>query len=248
METKMDLLATTFGHWRKNAAEAERVLGKDKTHFFVDLYNDALEIQFALSDAYPKEELTSLLYADFTGLFKEINWLMVIFLAGNYPLLLGRLRFIWELVFRAVYADTYEQEEEADRAPPGATVDEKHWWLESEEGRLNWRSVILPILKRLFVAKDPNEIEEHFKPIWDILNCYVHPSATLRYDLIEESALLARDAFDEKLANKTLHYAGEVFELVWLAVIWRFPETKCQLLSKPNVFARCPRLRSVLKG
>jgi hypothetical protein len=163
----------------------------------VDIYNDALDIQFAISDAYPKQELTSLVYTDFMGVCKEIQWLHVMFLAGNYPLLLARLRFIWELVFRALYADTYEQHEETHREPPGLTVDEKHCWLENEEKRLNWGSVILPVLRKLFNASDAKEIEQSFKPAWDALNCYVHPSAVLRYELIEESSLLFRDAFDE---------------------------------------------------
>jgi hypothetical protein len=245
METETDLLGSIFVHWSQNAAETERVLGRDKAHFFVDIYNDALDIQFAISDGYPKQELTSLVYADFMGVCKEIHWLQVMFLAGNYPLLLARLRFIWELIFRALYADTYQQQQETQREPPGLTVDEKHWWLESEERTLNWRTVVLPILHRLFKAKDAKEIEQCFKPVWDALNCYVHPSGVLRYELIEESSLLFRDAFDENLANKSLHYAKEVIELVWVAVLWRFPKAKGRLLADPNKFS--PRVRSMLE-
>ena len=247
METETDLLGSIFGHWRQNAAETERLLGGDKADFFVDIYNDALDIQFAISDAYPKQELTSLVYADFMGVCKEIHWFHVMFLAGNYPLLLARLRFIWELIFRALYADTYEQQGGTHREPPGLTVDEKHWWLESKEKGLNWGSVILPILYKLFKAKDVKEIEECFKPVWDALNCYVHPSAVLRYELIDESSLLFRDAFDENLANKSLYYAKEIFELVWLAVLWRFPKAKVRLLANPSVFKKCPRVRSMLE-
>lgn len=247
MDTETDLLGLIFAHWRQNAAETKRILGGDKAHFFVDIYNDALDIQFAISDVYPKQERTSLVYADFMGVCKEIHWLHVMFLAGNYPLLLARLRFIWELIFRALYADTYEQQRETQREPPGPTVDKKHWWLESEERRLGWGSVMLPVLRKLFKATDMKEIEECFKPAWDALNCYVHPSAMLRYDLIEESSLLFRDAFDENLANKSLHYAKEIFELVWLAVLWRFPKAKSRLLADPNVFTKCPRVRSMLE-
>jgi len=165
---------------------------------------------------------------------------MVMFLAGNYPLLLGRLRFIWELVFRALEADCCEQES-------GPTVDDKHEWLARNEKSMGWRTPILPLLERLFPMDNQKEIENCFKPTWDTLNCYVHPSAILRDDLIEESGLLFRDAFDEKLANKALHYATEVFELVWLAVLWRFPKAKPRLLSDPNVFKKCPRVRAMLE-
>jgi hypothetical protein len=246
METETDLLGSIFGHWEQNAAETERILGKDKAHFFIDAYNDALDIQFAISDEYPKPELTSLVYADFMGVCKEIHWLHVMFVAGNYPLLLARLRFIWELIFRALYADIYEQPGDRHQEASSSTVDDKHWWLEDQESKLNWRSVILPILNKLFTAKDSKEIEDCFKPTWDTLNCYVHPSAILRHELIEESSLIVRDAVDENFANKALHYATEVIELVWLTVLWRFPKAKDRLLADPNVLRNCSRVRSLL--
>lgn len=252
MDARNELLDTLFDHWRENAREAEKVLGAEKAHFFVDVYNDALNIGIALSDCYPdkQELLTSMVYADFMGLCKEIHWLELMFLAGNYPLLLSRLRYDWEMIFRALYADTYEKEKDTDPEPPGPTLDEKHEWLGKleEQNRLNANTIIYPLLRQLLRANDPDEIEAYFRPLWKGLNAFVHPSATVRDRLVRESALLVRDGFDEELAKEALYYATEVFELIWLAVTALFPKTRPVLIADANTFRQCERLRHILVG
>ena len=155
-------------------------------------------------------------------------------------MLLGRLRFIWELIFRALYADICEQES-------GPTVDDKHEWLAASENRMGWPNLMLPVLRQVFAQDDEKAIRDCFKPIWETLNGYVHPSATLREDLIEDSGLLFRDAFDENLASKSLHYASQVFDLLWLAMLWRFPKAKARLLADANAFKRSPRVRPMIE-
>jgi hypothetical protein len=246
MNRETDLLGTIFDRWKGNAAFAEKVLGQEKASFFVDVYNDAFEVKSAISDAYPETEQTSLICFDLFGLLKETHWLMVMFLAGNYPLLMSRLRFIWELIFRSLYVETYQQDSEREPSEPGPTLDDKHQWLSENEEGLGWNNLILPLLKRMFSSENPKEIESEFKPIWDTLNGYVHPSTTVRGDLIEESMLLVRDAFDENLAKKAIEYATAVFEIVWLAVLARFPNAKTKLFSDPATFRHFPRLRAVL--
>jgi hypothetical protein len=54
--------------------------------------------------------------------------------------------------------------------------------------RLNWRSVIVTTLTRLFPASTPEEVESHFKPLWDRLNRSVYPSSDLSEKLTGESA------------------------------------------------------------
>src|SRR5947209_7866331 len=95
-------LSTLFGHWMAVAEETSRCLGEETAGLFVYLFNDALDILRAILGAYPEEErLHSLVFAEFTGLFKELNSLHVLFLSGNYPIVLSRLRFNWERLFRA---------------------------------------------------------------------------------------------------------------------------------------------------
>lgn len=67
-------------------------LGK-KAHVFIDVANDWLDINRAILDTYPGRQAWSFLLITFWGLFKEVTWLQFFFAAGNYPLVLSRLRF-----------------------------------------------------------------------------------------------------------------------------------------------------------
>jgi hypothetical protein len=242
-------LSTLFGHWRQIAEETSRRLGDETAHLFVYLYLDALEISGAICDAYPQDELLqSLVFFDFIGLLKELNWLHVLFVSSNYRLVLSQLRFNWERIFRARHADAYASENPGAADPPGPTLDEKHDWLTRREDKLTWKTLIAPTLARLFTPGVPGEIETHFKPLWDRLNRCVHPSGELREKLVGESTLHALDAFDEAWARETHADATEVFELIWLAVLSQFPAAVPALLADPDTFRACSRLRAVLEA
>jgi hypothetical protein len=178
---------------------------------------------------------------------KELHWLHVLFLSGNYPIVLSRLRFNWERLFRARYADTFVKENPGAPDVPGPTLDDKHDWLMQREDSLRWKTLMAPTLARLFAAGAPGEAEAHFRPLWDRLNRCVHPSGELREKLMGESILHARDAFDEAWARETLSDATEVFGLVWLAVLSRFPAAVPALLADPHTFKAIPQLRAVLE-
>jgi len=244
-----DFLSTLFGYWRGVADDTICCLGEDMANLFVYLYGDALDVLGAILDAYPEEErLHSLVFAEFTGVFKELHWLHALFVCGNYRLVLSQLRFNWERLFRARYAAVYAEEHPNATDGPGPIMDDKHDWLTQREDRLNWRSVIAPTLTRLFSAGTPAEIDSHFKPLWDRLNRCVHPSGELREKLIGESALLHRDAFDEAWARETHADAVEVFGLICLAVLSRFPAAVPALLADSNIFRMCPQLRTLHHG
>jgi hypothetical protein len=89
--------------------------------------------------------------------------------------------------------------------------------------------------------------DARFKPVWQRLNRCVHPSGELRERLTDESALLARDAFDERWARETQADALEVFGLIQLAVVLRFPNARRALLADPHVFRTRPQLRAALE-
>jgi hypothetical protein len=76
-------------------------LGKETAGFFLSAANDCLTVIGAVGKAYPGERSRNLVFVTLWGLFKEAYWFHSFFVAGNYPRLLGRLRFIWESVFRA---------------------------------------------------------------------------------------------------------------------------------------------------
>src|SRR5207245_3209867 len=88
-------------------------------------------------------------------------------------------------------------------------------------------------------------IDPHYDPLWDHLNGFVHPSKELRYRMVDESALLATDSFDEKWATESIEVASEVFDLAWLVVLSRFPKY-VPLLTVTNTFRYCPRTRALV--
>src|SRR5262249_28777663 len=134
-----EILSTLFGHWTAVAEETILCLGEETADLFGFLGNDAIEIHGAIADAYAQGELLqSLVYLYLTGLFKEFYWLNALFLFGNYPMVLSRLRFNWEASFRAHHADTYALDNPDAPDGPGPTLDEKHEWLMQREERLRW--------------------------------------------------------------------------------------------------------------
>jgi hypothetical protein len=247
--TLQDFFSTLLDRWRELAEDTIRCLGEETAALFVELSNDAFDIHRAITNAYPEgERLHRLVFADLTALYKELHWLLALFLSGNYPLVLCQLRHDWEWLFRAYHADTYAQHNAGATDAPGPTLDDKIAWLMQRETKLGWNTVIAPTLAHLFPADAPGAAQDRFKPLWDRLNRVVHPSGDLRLRLVDKSALLVRDAFDEGWARETLADAAEVFGLIWLAVLSRFPDAIPALLADPNTFRACPQVRAVLEG
>jgi hypothetical protein len=246
-QSLQDVLSTLFDHWRQVADETVRHLGEEKAALFVHLYNDALAIFGAVFDVYPEEErLHSPVFVEFMGLSRELNSFHALFLCGNYRLVLTQLRFNWERVFRARYADLYAQEHPGAADPPGPTIDDKHEWLMARERWLGWNDCIVPVLAHLFTASDQADIGSHFRPLWERLNRCVHPSGELREKLAAEPTLHVLDAFDQAWAEETHADAVEVFGLIYLAVLSRFPKAVPALLADPHCFKVLPTLRTVL--
>jgi hypothetical protein len=247
-DSPQNLLPFVFRQWSEVADETVRCLGNESASLFLYFHDDALAIVRAIQPDYSDEEREhSLVFIEFTGLLKELTSLHVLFLSGNYPIVLRELRFNWERLFRARYADAYAEDNPGARDGPGRTLGDKHAWLTQREDRLNWRTVIAPTLHRLFAAGAPAEVESLFKPLWDRLNRCVHPSGELREKLAGESVLHALYGFDEEWARETLADAAEVFGLIWLATLSRFPRAVPVLLAEPDTFGACPQLRAVLE-
>jgi hypothetical protein len=222
-------------------------LGEEKTFLFVNLANDWIDLQGAMLDAYPKEELfSSLVYCDFTGVFQQIRWCQLMFLGGNYAQLYRNLRFVWEMAYRALYADhEYPEPSPAADVQPVA-ADDKIEWLETLKPPLHWNTAIAPGLRKV-VGESESTIND-LHATWNRLNECVHPSKEFRYRMIEPSNLLVTDGFDEAWANEALDISAEIFDLVWLSVLARFPKC-CEHLEGSNSFKACPRTKmSVLAG
>lgn len=236
----LSLLGDQYEYLPKIAEETFRTLGKEQAGHFNSLANDWIEILIAIRDTYSKDELSaSLLYIYFYGLFKEVQWFQLLFLAGNYPLLHRSLRFVWEMIFRAYHADTPE---------PGLTIDGKvNWLVQHEQEMFQWKFMKRILLQLLPQAKG-TEIEEYYKSLWDKLNKYVHPSkALLDRMVVGAPGFLMTDSFDKEWALETIETATMVFDLVWLAAISRFP--RCvELLVQKGLLVEYPIVTTVLSA
>lgn len=214
----------------------------ERAQCFVELYNDWLDIMGTFTTAYSNDlPLTSLVAADFFSLGKDLHWLHRLLHWGNYPLVIRVLRYDWELMFRAYYADVYQPSVPGDADLPGSSVDDKIHWLESRGPGLHFNSLIIPILNVLL----PGSEREHYKRLWRELNKHVHPTKDLRYRMIEESALAVRDGFDQEWAESAIDLACDVYDLIWLMTLHRFPNC-VPLLTGSRLFQYTPKTSRLL--
>jgi hypothetical protein len=200
-------------------------LGEETGMFFINAGNDCVTIGSTISTAYPGEKNWSLVMLTLWMLFKEAGWFHSYFVAGNYPVLLARLRFIWESMFRAYFVKHYHLWPCADWDTPGPTVAEKMAWLEKYGHKLNWNNCIEPVLRAVFpLAEQEQTVRDDCKEIFQYLHRYAHPSAYLLDRMIDDPAFLVIDAFDEGWARQTVEIGRKVFALVWMAVFKHYPD------------------------
>lgn len=206
------------------AAEQETLagLGEEQSNRLLGIANDCMDINGAILDAYPREELRNLVYFAFAGVFKEVSWFQLFFLSGHYALLNARLRFVWESIYRASWAET--------NADAALSLDDKAAWLAGEEKGLRWDNCIEPTLRRLFPLADrEQDVRDFYRDLWRTLHEYVHPSLAVTEKLIGPAGLLMCNAFDRDWALETLAAATNVFDLAWLAVLQTFPKAADRL-------------------
>lgn len=233
MENEKDTLL--WGGLDEIARETEEALG-GRAYCFINLYNDWMDIWSQFSKAYSEDlPLSSLVAADFYNLGKDLHWMHRLLHWGNYATVHRILRYDWELMFRACYADIYVPNIPGDEDVPGWSVDEKVQWLENRETELNYRTMIKPILRVIL----PDTEQGKFGKVWRKLNRYVHPTNQLRNRLIGETALAVRDSFDQEWAEETVSIACEVFDLIWFVTLDRFSDC-LRLLNTEKSFGQTP--------
>ena len=128
-----DFLWQMFPYWRGIAKETCDKLGEE-AGLFTMAYVDALELHGLVCQHYSQAEpRESLVAFELPGLWKELYWMQFLFWVSNYPVVLGRLRFNWEQIYRAYHADTYAVRNPTAPDLPGKTVDDKHEWLMRRE-------------------------------------------------------------------------------------------------------------------
>jgi hypothetical protein len=197
---------------QEHCAEAEKetlaAFGEGGAHFFTDLWNDSFTITHALGQTYSEQERFESLLAfrleNCLTFSMELYWLHMLFSYANYPIVFQRLRFLWEMIYRAYYADCYGKSLAVEGDGPGRSIDDKAAWLESEEEkrRLDWRSVFEPVLREVFPdTRNGKFPEQSPRSIWKQLNKYVHPSAGLLDKMIDLDGM-SMNRFNETWARR----------------------------------------------
>jgi hypothetical protein len=243
----LSFLEEEYETLHKIAEETCRSLGEEQAMHFINLANDWIDILSAVLDTYSKDELSnSLMYIYFNGLLKEVRWFQLLFFSSNYPLLHRNLRFVWEMIFRAYHVDTYSLD---SPEPPGPTIDDKVEWLAQHETKLfTWDKFMKSTLRQLLHQAEGTEMEECYHLLWKKLNEYVHPStALLARMVVDVPGFLMTDSFDKEWASETIQAATMIFDLVWVAVISRFPRC-AELIVQKGLHLEYPIVTTVLEN
>lgn len=224
VERELDLLDTHYSMLRNVAQETIETLGEEAIGYWVDAYNTCIDVESAIMRSVPDDTLVrSLLHLRLVELYKEMSWLLFLFLAGNYPMLARELRFTWEAMSQAYYLDSLL---------PEVGVAAKTAKLSKKKYR-GWRMInkVLPDILPLWT----DQLGGQYRRLYDHLSEMVHPTRQ-EFDLkvLEGSgALLVTDTFVESIALDTLDIARRVFDVVWSTAFAQYPPLSVALERKP---------------
>lgn len=215
MQSTRQFLESLVSRVNGVARETVECLGEEQAHRFSLICSDSVVILHQILGHYSHVELSNLVYVQLIALPKELTWLQFLFLAGNYPLVTARLRYLWEAMFRAYFVETHE-----DEAVRCKSLDEKLQWIDDQKPRLDWKNCIQPTLARLLASVNSEaDAAKPYRELWQQLNQYVHPSQYLQCRLVQESSLLVADRFDQSWAADTVRAGLDVADLIWLPVL-----------------------------
>ena len=207
-----------YEHLKSIRKETITDLGnKDALHIIDFHANNWIDIIGWISSKYNREEQMNIVIFQFHRLFKEIYWLQFLFHNGNYPMVYRNLRYILELISQAYYIDSKY---------PDLSLDKQiEKTKEMEETIYGWnlvKSVLCEILN-----SNEQSIQSNFKPLWDHLNKYIHPSAK-QMDIVatEDFSSLVTDSFNENIAIDVLRTTNEIFDTVNMIIFKKFSRIK----------------------
>jgi hypothetical protein len=205
--------------------ETMEKLGEETGSFFLNAANDCVTVSGTVAAAYPVAQNCNLMFLTLSGVFKEAYWFHSLFVAANYPQLLGRLRFVWESIFRAYFAEHYPMGPCTKWDTPGPAVADKLVWLDQHGKDLRWDTCIEPVLRAVFpLAEREQKVRDDYKELFQHLHRYAHPSAYLLDRMTDNTVFQIIDTFDERWARQTVDIGARVFDLVWMAVFAHYPD------------------------
>ncbi len=238
-----EILDNLYESWREIRKETIEGLGEREAAKIIDFHaQNWIDVTEWISSTYGRQGQMNIVYFQFFRLFKEIYWLQFLFHTGNYPTVYRNLRYILEMICQAYYIDTKH---------PNLTLDEQIEKMTEIEERIYGWNIVSNALCKVF-DKTEQEIRARFKPLWDDLNKYAHPSAR-QMDLVAEKdfASLVTDSFNQSLARKLLEETDQVVDIVYAIILTKFPKTisPVQQYKFIDEWEEClPNTISVIKG
>jgi hypothetical protein len=111
-----------------------------------------------------------------------------------------------------------------DSKYPTLSLDEQVEKTKDVEERVFGWNIVSSTLEKV-LNKTVGEVRAAFKPLWDDLNRYAHPSVR-QMDLVAQKdfAALVTDSFNETLAWELLGVTDKVFDIAYAVVLIRFPK------------------------
>lgn len=218
--------------------ETYRCLDPEDAGHLIEIFNQLLDLDIAIRGTYTANELQrSLLYLRLWESLKEIVWLQLLFLTGNYLLLHRNLRYVWETMCQTFHIDThfpgpgpglkFQQFQEAEKQK-----QKEGKWRELERG---WR-LVKHVFHEAFPEVQGTALEEGYYRTWQRLNQYVHPTKEILDKIFEHGGVaLMTNRFDEPWAHETLDITNTVFDFICGLVLTAFPESAPRFSKQPRV-------------
>lgn len=205
----------------------------------VAIYNDWIDLLYALLDCYQHPELTnSLLFQDFLTLGQELHWFLRHLAWGRYSAILRSLRHTWEMMVQGCQADLQFKQ---------GTFEDKVAWLDKNRMKFGWGNKSSPGLVQfttyeLVRRADQKIYQEH----WHSMNRAVHPSKSSRIRRLDDVAAIMTERLDTKQVNQIVQCLVDIFDIVWLIVLKRFTRISFSITLRDNSFENAIRFRQAL--
>jgi len=183
--------------------------------------NNWIDLWKCISSNYGDESKNSILFFYYSTLFKELYWMHRLFLYGNYLDIYRKLRYVLELVMQGHYLDTHY---------PDLLLDKQlRRGQELEKKLYGWKL----IEKQLRKMTENERLVVEFHETWKSLCKQVHPSPRfLDYIAETDFSSFFTDSFNKDLALRLLHIIDQTFDIIYLAMISRFPRAKNELIDR----------------
>jgi len=199
---------------------------KEKAFRLTDYhFNTWIEIHGSIIDIYHKSYYwRSLLFLFFNSLFKEIYWIQLFFLWGNYRVINSNLRYILEEMALGYYIDHEFSTSDLDaKMEKAKEIDEK--------GVYGWN--LLKLVLTDMGINENSKLENIKNIFWKPFHSYAHPKPIKLLEVSEiDPKSTVIDSFNEYFAEDCLSHIDASFDFVYSFIIFSFPDIIERLKKK----------------